>query len=699
MREFRIFIFFILTASFCQSQNKYTDSLTEIAATSADTIRIKAVFSLFEYYQYSDQKSARKYLTQMESMALRLNIPRHIASTYIYYGNHFDDNGDTDSALYYYSKALDYSRKNGLRSREASAYNGLGGIYMRRGEYPVAMNNYMSGLRIYEGLGNKNGEASCLNNLGLLCQYTGKQEKALEYFMKSLKIKEELGEPASLCNSYNNIGLFHYEQSRYEEAKKYFNRALSIARTNTDSSAVAMLLGNIGMVYNEQGNVTDALKYFESSLKLYQDLGNKAGEATILTNMSAPYHRLKQDEKCIELNLNAMRIFRELGSRDWVAEIYEKLYQVYAQAKKYEEAFMYHVLYMELKDSLYTEESNKALAEIETKYESEKKQKEIELLNQKAQVQEVQMNKNKVILYAFIVGFILILMLSLLLYNRYKLKRTANLKLEQQNQEISDQKTLIEQKNKDITDSILYAKRLQEAILPSDAVIKGGLPESFVLFRPKDIVSGDFYYFNQPDTDTVVLAAADCTGHGVPGAFMSILGFNALEHAINVDHAREPSDILNRINAIISTTLNQNSNERNVKDGMDIALCSIDRKSNQIKFSGANNPLWLISNNELIEFKASKKPIGVYEGKDQSFACHTIQLKAGDSAYLFSDGFADQFGGPQGKKFKYRQMKELLQGINSLPMKDQQKALELAMDSWMGDLEQVDDILIIGFRL
>jgi ligand-binding sensor domain-containing protein/serine phosphatase RsbU (regulator of sigma subunit) len=257
----------------------------------------------------------------------------------------------------------------------------------------------------------------------------------------------------------------------------------------------------------------------------------------------------------------------------------------------------------------------------------------------------------------------------------------------------------IDEKNKDITDSIHYAKRIQEAILPPDSLIKQLLPESFVFYKPKDIVSGDFYWLEQWGPQTLI-AAVDCTGHGVPGAFMSIVAHNILTQTVNVLGLAKPSLILNETNTQLSKKLNQDPEEATVRDGMDIALCAINYKKNIMEFAGANNPLWIIRNGQVIEVNGDKFPVGAFVGEElQLFTNHEWELQAGDMIYIFTDGFADQFGGPKGKKFKYKSFQELLLQIHQKPMQEQRSILETTNAEWQGDLEQVDDILIIGIKV
>jgi len=280
-----------------------------------------------------------------------------------------------------------------------------------------------------------------------------------------------------------------------------------------------------------------------------------------------------------------------------------------------------------------------------------------------------------------------------------KEKNILEEKVEERTTEIAKQKKEIEEKNDDITASIRYAKRIQDAILPPDEYVRQYLPKTFILFKPKDIVSGDFYWIHDKK-DKILFSAVDCTGHGVPGAFMSIVGHNHLEQIVTQNKLDKPAEILDALNRSVSETLRQSNSSDKVKDGMDIAMCAFDRKTQIFEYAGAFNPLYLIRNGELIETKADKFPIGnLKEGENKKFTNHSIPLIKGDTLYVFSDGYADQFGGSAGKKLKYSSFKKMLLQIQHLSMEEQGEYLKKFIEDWQSNYEQVDDILVIGTRL
>jgi len=360
------------------------------------------------------------------------------------------------------------------------------------------------------------------------------------------------------------------------------------------------------------------------------------------------------------------------------------------------------------------------------KDESSLSSKEIVLLNKEKEIQNLELEKKKVeierknILYqSFLLGFVFVSGFGFLLFKANHTKKKANKILTEQKKEIEGknveliaQKEKIEQmnsalniafdditiKNKEITDSINYAKRIQNALLPQQDVLGNHFSESFVLYKPKDIVSGDFYWFTQVNKH-FVLSLADCTGHGVPGAFMSAIGHDLLNQIIRDSQITSSADALEELNVRINKLLNKQGRSEEINDGMDMALCAFDLETEELMYAGANRPLLFVRNSELQEFKPNKHSLGGQTYDSKKFTNHSIKLMKGDLIYVFSDGFADQFGGPSGKKFKYSRLKDLIVNSIHLPLSEQKEFLETSFDNWKGSHEQIDDVCIIGLRV
>jgi serine phosphatase RsbU (regulator of sigma subunit) len=292
---------------------------------------------------------------------------------------------------------------------------------------------------------------------------------------------------------------------------------------------------------------------------------------------------------------------------------------------------------------------------------------------------------------SLLIGSLFLLALAFLLFNRYKLKSKTNQLLETQN-------AIISEKNKDISDSINYAKKIQDAILPNSNDIKQVFPDSFVLSMPKDVVSGDFYWFTENEKHKLFVVA-DCTGHGVPGAFMSMIGTTLLNNIVNERKNYRPDIILNELRKSIISDLKQGEDSQN-KDGMDISLICIDKETNLLQVACANNPIWIVKqDNSLIEIKADKQPIGYVSSNQKDFTLQSLELEKGDIVYQFTDGFADQFGGLKGKKFKYSQLKEIIIGLKTTSINEQGDVLKQVFTKWKDNVEQIDDVLISGIKI
>jgi serine phosphatase RsbU (regulator of sigma subunit) len=350
------------------------------------------------------------------------------------------------------------------------------------------------------------------------------------------------------------------------------------------------------------------------------------------------------------------------------------------------------------KDSMLNNENIKQLRNAEAKYENEKKQKEIELLSEKQKLNEAEVEKKKIFLYAAIASILALAVILIILYRNNRLKQKTNCKLALFNIEVNKQKELVEEKNKEITDSINYAQRIQQNILTSDSYFKKHTTDFFILFKPKDIVSGDFYWALNHERKFVVMTA-DCTGHGVPGAMMSMMGINFLNEIVNEKQISSPAEILNQLRRDIIKALNSEDSVFEAKDGMDCCLCSFDFENLKLYYSNANNKFYIIRDSKLILSETNKMPVGAGHNISQGFEGYCFDLQKNDIVITLTDGYADQFGGPKGKKFKYKQLEDLLISFNYLPMNELKIKLNEAVETWRGSLEQVDDICIIGIQV
>jgi serine phosphatase RsbU (regulator of sigma subunit) len=602
---------------------------------------------------------------------------------------------EPEKALKYANEALVEARLAGDSIEVGNSLNCIGIANHIQGNYDIALSNYLKALTAFESKKALKGIGSSNLNIGIVYADQGKLDLSLTYYKKALAIYEmEKGNERSIANAVNNIATVYSSQRKFPEALDYQYKALKIRKELNDSSGIATSLGNIGIIYFGMQQTEKALPYYLQSLEIGRKLGNLRSVALSLSNIGEVYYQLKDYDNAIKVSEECIEISEKIDLKPQLKQAYYVLSELYKFKRNFEKALEYQELYANIKDSIFSEESAQSIAEMQTKYDSEKKETENNLLKQESEIKNLQLSKNKTWFIILFLGIGLIVIIAFLLYNRYRIKKKDNELLELKNAEITLQK-------KEITDSINYAKKIQNAILPHESLVKKLLPESFILYKPKDIVSGDFFWIEQKG-DAILFSTVDCTGHGVPGAMMSVLGFSLLSQAVNEKGLTNPADILKHLDIGINQSLRKTTEENSMKDGMDLSICSLNTKTLELQYAGAYNPLWVIKNStkELIEIKADKKPIGANtEGEAGQYKNNSLQLQSGDCIYVFTDGFADQFGGVKGKKFMSRPMKELLISICNKPMQNQLNILENTICTWQGEHEQVDDILIIGVRV
>ncbi len=592
---------------------------------------------------------------------------------------------DFVKTIKYSKQALRLSRLLGFEDGVLESLNNLSNTYDYIGQYSESQEANFKILTIYEDRNDIEGMNNTYNNIGIIHYYLGNYEQAIEFTEKSLQyyISEKDSNGISIC--YNNLANSYSDELDYDKALIFYFKALEIDESKNDLEGVSLIKGNIGEVYIEQEKYVEAFEYLISALQAAEKTNDKWQQANVFTALGDLLSRQNKPNEAINFLLQALEINEVLGAKAEMGEIYEAISKVFEQKGDYIQSLHYIKLANDINDDLFTKENSGKIAEMNALYEINEKEKEI--LKQEAHA-SLQQSQKTALIVGSLVGF-------LLLFIIVGISVKGNLDKRKTNQTLELQKQQIETKNRDITDSIQYAKRIQGAIFPSDKFIKKHLQDSFVLYLPKDIVAGDFYWMDIKG-DHVLFAAADCTGHGVPGAMVSVVCHNALNRAVREFNLSEPAKILDKVTELVIETFEQS--DANIKDGMDIALCSLNTKTNELEYSGANNSLYIIRNEELIETKSDKQPIGKFMDI-KPFTNHKQSVLKEDKIYLFTDGYADQFGGEKGKKFKYKQFKELLLKNRNESMKMQLNNLTTSFNNWKGDLEQIDDVCVIGVKI
>ena len=599
---------------------------------------------------------------------------------------------NTIQSLEYAKLALGLAEQLKFKSGLISAHNNIGIACYFTGAYPEALRHYLEAVKLLETINNKRRLSAEYNNIAALYLEQSDYKDAESYFMKSLKMDEELGDKLGMAQSYNNIGTIYHDQNRDDDALIVYFKSLQLRQSINDTEGLPSTYANIGNSLVNKKDYEKAEGYLRQSLVCYKKNGDTMGIALAYINLGDLFSTKKLNDAALAFYDSSVVISKKNTYRDYLSYAYKAMASVNSDKENFEKAYSYHQLYMDVKDSIYNKENAAQISEMQTKYETEKKEKEI--IESKAESEKQANLKN-----AFIVGFILMVLLAYLIFRGYVTKKRSNEMITIQKQEVEIQKEIVELKSKEMLDSINYAKRIQEAILPPENIVKQFLPNSFVLYLPKDIFSGDFYWV-EPWGDKILFAAVDCTGHGVPGALMSIVGYNLLGKAVNELGLSRPALILNSLSKGIGKTLRQTGTDSEVKDGMDIALCSLDHKTKMLEYAGAFNPLYIIREGKLIEIHSDKNPIGTYmDGQLKNYTNQEIQLQEDDVVYVFTDGYADQFGGEKGKKFKYKSLQNLLLSIQDRSMEEQKSILIKNLNDWKGNLEQVDDILVMGIKM
>jgi tetratricopeptide (TPR) repeat protein len=654
--------------------------------------------------------------------------------TYNLIGIIYHAQGQYTKALESYQKALAiFERIGDQQGIIAGSYNNIGNIHFAQGRYAEALESYQKALIIHERIGDQRGIAICYNNIGMIHEAQGRYAEALEAYQKALIIHERLGDQHGIAICYNNIGTIHDAQGRYAEALESHQKALAIRERMGDQQGIASCYSNIGAIHKAQGQYAKALEAFQKALTIYERIGDQQGIAGSYNNIGIIHKAQGRYAEALKAFQKALAIAQSLQLQDDLDDIYLHLAQTDSALAAsglthlWKSAYLHHRLHTAYKDSVRNEASIRKQAQLESQYEYDKKtallkaqqEKERALAAAQLRQRETQRNLSLLALGIALIGLITFA----ILYRKIRQQRDLiqkqaeeiqqkNLALEQYNAElkstnqaleesnriIQQQAKTLSEKNEEILDSIRYAERIQRAILPSAEKWQRLLPESFLLYKPRDIVAGDFYWLEETER-YIFLGVADATGHGVPGAFVSIVCANALHKAVLEEGLESPAEILWRVREVVVSQLTQAGEK--VKDGMDIALIRFAKADrSRAVFAGANRPLWIVSAEGVLEVAGTRQPIGYVE-EPKPF--EEVELMLGSRVpamvYAFTDGIVDQMGGPKGRKLLPKGLREWLLSLWSQPVAEQAESLTALFETWRGDRPQIDDVTIVGVRV
>lgn len=716
------------------------DSLIKLYNTEkVDTSKIRLTLKISKLMQIEHPEDStdlaylhKSYLNSKLSdyPYLKLKVSKALGDAYMRF-NMFDE------ALRYFKEFMSLASQQNDVELKGQAFMAIGAVYDAQRKHEEALQITMQGFKIIEKSGDK--ELIAQFSSGLASQYyqMGQSEEAIKYFYKTLGIYESLKDTLRVINSLKNLSLAYDGLRDFDRTKQLLLRAIGLARGKNgrplsslygalgamfqnmqqyDSALVyntkqirlldkngspddlAIAYGNLGIIYNAMKNYDLAKMHYQNALEIFKKLNSYRLVTISYVNLGELSLKTKEPAKAHKYFDEAIKQTANSGELDILVACHQGKYEAYVAQNNYKMALDEYGKVKDLRDSIKQESNLTKILRLENEYEVGKKQKENELLKAQNEVKETLIKvakenekKTKIFLYSALAVIVIIMVLAFLLYKGLKENR-------EKNKIISEQKHLVEEKNKDITDSINYAKKIQEAILPPKELKYEIFHNAFVMFKPRDIVSGDFYWFTEKNGRRII-SAVDCTGHGVPGAFMSMIGNTFLTDIIEGKGITQPANILSELRHLVIKALKQTNDFTENKDGMDMAILSFDDKNNIVEFAGANNPMWMIRDGACIEYKADKRPIGYYRGEGLPFTNHKIQYKKGDTFYIFTDGYADQFGGPKGKKLKYKQLMDILLSIQNEPMLKQEEILDKRFEEWKGSLDQIDDVLVIGVRV
>jgi len=739
MKKLPYLFLFIAAFTISVAQNK--DSLLAIAKkTPADSNSVNAYIKLSKLVMPVDMKLSEEYAANARATAEKINFFKGAGDALMQSAVVCFSSGRLEDAYKNFLLANNKYDKGKLTGRAARALNNAAYAQYSMGNYEKSLELYQKALKGFEAIKDYPAISTCIEGISAIYYSFKNYDKMLEYYYYGLKVFRDAGDTARLASIYNalsvayteknnldsvyiclkksydlyslikdeqskgfilnNFGRYYVARKDFAKAEESYQKARDINLAVNDLKQLSFSLEGLGELSLQKKEYKQALQYYKESMDLQEKLKLHTYMIKKFYKMGIVSDSLKDYKQAVNYYNQGLTAAKETGQKDLIMNYYNGLAFAYKGMKDYGKALEYFELWSSEKDSIFNKESRDNVNEMTAKYETEKKQLLIDNLEKEKTIQKAEIKSANTQKIALATGLILMLGLAIVMIRSYRQKRNANLLLteknnliENQKNEVTHQKEIIEEKQKEIVDSINYAKRIQYSLLANKNFVTEHIPENFIYFKPKDIVSGDFYWATLHN-GKFYIAACDSTGHGVPGAFMSLLNIGFLSEAINEKNIAEPNKVLDYVRERLVNSISKEGQ----KDGFDGILLCIDKKNKEISYAAAHNAPLLISGESVTYLETNKMPVGMGE-KNEPFNLHKINMKPGDTLYLYTDGYADQFGGPKGKKLMYKKLNEMLFSAKDLPLKKQAEELDRQFQEWKGDLEQVDDVLVIGMRI
>lgn len=623
------------------------------------------------------------------SISIAIKDEHREAFCYSSIGNNYHMRGKFDSSIYFHTKSIEIATRVNEENITAGSMGVVADGYANLYNYPKAIETYLAALDIAEKKQDKHNTAFIYAGMSDIYQRQGDYPNAEKYLLMSISLSKEIGDLSRSCNGQLTMAQLQIEKGDTALARKSAEEALQTSIENNYPIQEAWALRIKGILKEKENKPDEAIVYYRSSLELSEKLEDQKEQTETHKVLAGVLFKTGKTDEAIAEGLLAFALSDTIGSTGLRMESADILSQAYERKGDYVNALFYSRTVKTLSDSLNDAGNAKRQAELFAKYQNDKDKV---IQDQIDADKEAQIQQQKMLLIAASIGLLVVAILAFFIFRGSQQKQKAN-------DIISEQKKIVEEKNREITDSIHYAKNIQEAMLPAPELIQGMFVEHFVFFQPRDIVSGDFFWVGERNGKKY-FAVADCTGHGVPGGFMSMLGITMLNEILDEKNITSPEKMLNELRTLVIQSLNKErkAGTQFTRDGMDVALCCIDPKENKLLYSGANNGLYIHRGTELHELEPDKQPVGAYEN-ESGFTLKEFDLQQGDTIVAYSDGFPDQFGGLKGKKLMYREFRRII--VNAINLQNDRRVKYLGdeFDRWKAGHAQIDDVCIMGVRI